>query len=114
MGAVVFVQDVSAEHVARQEQGDVHDRLVVTLNREFRTPLTKLVGYAEILHDMSVDLPPEADRFLTKIREAADELTRLVDSVTDPADLHRSNLHGAARECVAPTGHPVADSPRGP
>lgn len=104
VGAVLFAQDVTAEHAALKDQEQVHDRLVVTLNHEFRTPLTKLVGYVEILRDSSHDLPPDATRYLHKIRQAAEELTELVDSVTELADQHRSFRHRAtSRDCTTPS-----------
>lgn len=101
-GAVVFVQDVTDEHLALQEQEQARDRLVTTLNHEFRTPLTRLVGCAEILHDLSDDFSPEVARFVTKIRQAAEELTALVEHVTSLADLHSlSPRNGTTRECAA-------------
>jgi len=122
LGAVVLVQDVTAQHVMLQEQEQLRNHLVVSLNHEFRTPLTKLVGYAEILHDLSEDFPPEAVHFLEKIRKAADNLTAMVDAVTILADLQTSNRprgglgeYTAARDEVAQSSasarRTIANSP---
>src|SRR5680860_72121 len=82
----------------------------------------ELVGYAEILHDLSEDFPPEAVHFLEKIRKAADNLTAMVDAVTILADLQTSNRprgglgeYTAARDEVAQSSasarRTIANSP---
>ena len=86
-GAVVFVEDVTAGHVGQQNHQRMQDHLLSTLNHEFRTPLTKLVGHAEMLHDMRSQLPVNAVHSLEKVCRAADELRELADLVSCMADL---------------------------
>ena len=86
-GAIVLVQDVSAEQANRLEQDDLRERLVATINHEFRTPLTKLRGHAELLHDQRDELPEAARRSVDSIFAAARELADLLAVVTDLADL---------------------------
>lgn len=86
-GAVVFVDDVTTDHVGRRNQQRMQDHLVSTLNHELRTPLTKLVGHAERLHDMRSQLPVNVVRSLDKVCEAVDDLSDLADLVSCLADL---------------------------
>ena len=86
-GAVVFVQDVTAGHVGQQNRQRTQEHLISALNHEFRTPLTKLVGHAERLHDMRGQLPLPALHSLEKMRKAADELRELADLVSSMADV---------------------------
>jgi signal transduction histidine kinase len=84
---VVFVDDVTARHVGQQNNRRMQDHLISTLNHEFRTPLTKLVGHAEMLHDMRSQLPVNAVHSLEKVVKAADELRELADLLSCMADL---------------------------
>jgi signal transduction histidine kinase len=89
-GAVVFVENLTPGHEGRQvRQGRQHldDYLISTLNHELRTPLSKLVGYAEILHDMRSQLPVNAVHSMEKICQAADELRELADLISCMGDL---------------------------
>lgn len=84
-GAVVLVQDVTAEQTAHQEQENLRNRLVGTLNHEFRTPLTVLLGHAELLQE--TDDPLSARRSLDGVWKSANELTNLMDTISDLLDL---------------------------
>ncbi len=85
IGAVVLVHDVTSELASHQEQEELRNRLVVTLNHEFRTPLTKLLGHAELLQE--TDDPLAARRSLDVVWKSAIELTSLMGTISDLLDL---------------------------
>ncbi len=54
--------------------------ILVTINHEFRTPLTSITGHVELLLDGGAgDLPPAATAMLQTIERNAERLQRLVD-----------------------------------
>lgn len=86
-GAVLLVQDITLETAGRVEQEVLRHRLVDTVNHEFRTPLTKLLGHMEVLSEMSEQLPRDARWSVAVAHKAAVELRDLVLEVTGLADL---------------------------
>lgn len=86
-GAVLLVQDITLETAGRVEQEDLRHRLVDTINHEFRTPLTKLIGHMEILTDVSDQLPAHAQWSVSVAQKAAVELRDMILMVTGLADL---------------------------
>lgn len=109
VGAVALVQDITGERQQRCEQDELHERLVVTINHEFRTPLTKLVGHVELLQDIRDRLPEEAHRSLDMISRAGAELTELIEIISRLAELESprrppevmGDLASVARELAA-------------
>lgn len=86
-GAVLLVQDVTLETAGRAEQEELRHRLVDTVNHEFRTPLTKLIGHMEMLSDVSDELPAHARWSVSVAQKAATDLSDLVLRVSGLADL---------------------------
>lgn len=86
-GAVLLVQDITRETAGRAEQEELRHRLVDTVNHEFRTPLTKLIGHMELLADASDQLPAPARWSASVAQKAAIELSDLVLRVSGLADL---------------------------
>ncbi|SFI01178.1 PAS domain S-box-containing protein [Nocardioides psychrotolerans] len=86
-GAVLWVQNITLETAGRVEQEELRHRLIDTVNHEFRTPLTKLMGHLEILDDSSDELPVDAQWSVGVAQEAATELSDLVLRVSGLADL---------------------------
>lgn len=86
-GAVVLIQDITLEFAGRVEQEELRHRLVDTINHEFRTPLTKLIGHMEILAELSPQLPTPVQGSVSVARRAALDLRDLVQMVTGLADL---------------------------
>jgi PAS domain S-box-containing protein len=84
-GAVVLVQDVTSEQTAHREQEELRHRLLMTLNHEFRTPLTKLMGHAELLQEEQD--PLLAGRSLYVVWKSAEELAGLMDTISTLLDL---------------------------
>lgn len=108
-GAVVLVDDITAERRADAERTKLRDRLVDTINHEFRTPLAKLMGHTELLVDLGEDLPPDAQRSLAGIASASRTLDDLVHTISSLVDLH-ADSHLATTNCnVGQVVESVAD-----
>lgn len=86
-GAVLLAQNITLETAGRVEQEELRHRLIDTVNHEFRTPLTKLIGHLEILDDSSDQLPADAQWSIAVAQKAATELSDLVLRVSGLADL---------------------------
>ncbi len=86
-GAVLLVQDITLETAGRVEQEELRHQLIDTVNHEFRTPLTKLIGHLEILDDSSEELSAGAQWSVEVAQNAATELSELVLRVSGLADL---------------------------
>jgi signal transduction histidine kinase len=77
-GAIVFVQDVTAEVAARQLATDERRLLLERVHHEIRTPLTTLLGYAEMLHESTAEMPYQVQFALEAIDRAGDRLRDLL------------------------------------
>ena len=86
-GAIVLVQDVSAEWAAVRQQNELRDRLVSTINHQLRTPLTSLVGHTELLEDCAEEVPEDLRRSLAAVSEAGARVATLLQTVTELVDL---------------------------
>ena len=87
LGAVLVVHGITAERAAQHEQDGFRDRLVETINHEFRTPLTKLLGHAELLVDSEVPLPEQTKRSIQTMFQATQDLVSLLETLTHLIDL---------------------------
>src|SRR5690606_9383520 len=68
--------------------------ILVTMNHEFRTPLTSVIGNVDLLLDRGAgELPPEAVRSLTTMGRNAGRLKRLLDEMLSAAVFE----HGESR-----------------
>lgn len=95
-----------AERLKREFVGNV--------SYELRTPLTTIVGYAELLEAEGSGLPERARRHLAAVRAASDQLARSIDDVLDmaqidagemaltPSDVRVSDLLAEAGERIRP------------
>jgi signal transduction histidine kinase len=64
------------------------------VTQELRTPLTSMRTSAEILLD-NPDLPrDQRERFLRVIVEEIERLTRLINRVLDPSNIHLGRVDG--------------------
>ncbi|WP_121254596.1 ATP-binding protein [Nocardioides ferulae] len=86
-GAIVLAQDITAERAAREEQQQLRDRLLSTVNHELRTPVTTLLGNVELLHDLSDELPPRLRRLVDPMLTAGGALRELLATISDLVDL---------------------------
>lgn len=87
LGGIVLFDDITAERAVIREQAVLRDRLVETVNHQLRTPLTSLLGHAELLEDLLPDLPEWAARSLTAVIRSGRHLDDLVRAVSDLVDL---------------------------
>ena len=109
VGAVVLVQDVTAERTAHEAQMQLREQLVETVNHEIRTPLAKIIGHAELIQDERENLLPAISKSVDTIVSAAAELYGLADDISDLAELEAGsrlsktfgNVAGLLREVVA-------------
>lgn len=87
-GAVVLVQDVTAELAAREQAADERRQILERVNHEIRTPLSTLLGHLELLEDAAVPLPPRVETSLRAIGRAGDRLRDLLAELdeSDAAD----------------------------
>ena len=109
IGAVALVQDVTAERTAHLTQEHLRRQLVETINHEIRTPLSKVIGHAELLQDQREEMSELQLRSVDAIAAGAADLFSLADVVSGLADLEASarvsrtwaNLAALVREVVA-------------
>ena len=96
------------EAFQERQVAEVKNAILSTLNHEFRTPITWLVGYAELLRDSKGDLTPEQMRqLLDGILAGSARLVRLVEDLVLLVDLHS----GEARRTFRRLKRPLADLP---
>ena len=88
-GAILLVQDVTGERAAHERQSEFRERLLETINHHLRTPVTNLLGYAEMLDDQRAGIAPEAHRAVDAVLRAAGTLGTLLETVSALVDLDR-------------------------
>jgi signal transduction histidine kinase len=88
-GAIVLVQDITGERAAQERQSELRERLLDTVNHQLRTPVTNLLGYAEMLDDLRDGITPEAQRAVDAVLGAARSLGTLLETVSALVDLER-------------------------
>jgi signal transduction histidine kinase len=88
-GAIVLVQDVTGERAAHLRQAELRERLLETINHQLRTPVTNLLGYAEMLDDQRAGIAPEAQRAVDAVLRAAGTLGTLLETISALVDLDR-------------------------
>lgn len=74
-----------SERIRRAQDNEVNDikrKIMTILNHEFRTPLTLVVAYAEMLKDFNTETMTASDvvSFLKGVNTGADRLRRLVEN----------------------------------
>lgn len=89
IAAVALLEDVTTEQSIRREQDELRTRLIETINHEFRTPLTKLFGHAELLQDLGEDLPPPLRRSVDAMLQASGDLRDFLQVLSELVDLER-------------------------
>lgn len=105
--------------VARDEALNESVRLkrdfVANVSYELRTPLTTIVGYADLLHAQNIGADTKQKSYLDSIQSAAQELARSIDDVLDMAQIDAGEMSvtlGDVRllDIVAEVGTRLADS----
>src|SRR5262249_24345228 len=59
---------------------------------ELRTPLTTIIGYAELLDHLGEGLPERAKGHVASVRQAASQLARSIDDVLDMAQIDADEM----------------------
>jgi PAS domain S-box-containing protein len=95
-GGFVLSQDITAQRRSAEAREALRQRLVHTVDHEFRTPLAALIGHLELVRDHHGQLPPELAVVLCAIERSGWELRDLVEKVAGlieaQDELHRSGL----------------------
>lgn len=88
-GAISLIQDVTGERAAHERQAELRERLLETVNHHLRTPVTTLLGYAEMLDDQRAGITPGAQQAVDAMLRAAGTLGTLLETVSALLDLDR-------------------------
>jgi two-component system, OmpR family, phosphate regulon sensor histidine kinase PhoR len=86
----VFLRDISARLQLEAEADRLRDQLIANISHELQTPLTSIIGYAELLRELDDDqLGPQARRLVDIVHRNALRELRLVEdllAVSFPGD----------------------------
>ncbi len=98
------------KHITRVKNSEItsHKRKILTiLNHEFRTPLTLVVAYADMLKDFDPDTMNDSEimSFLRGVNSGADRLRRLVENFITLVELDT----GEAKKTIQWRARPVDD-----
>lgn len=104
LGAVSVTQDITAEVQADRDAALIRTRLMETINHEFRTPLSNVLGHAELLADIADTLPPRARKSAHAVHAGAVLMRNLLDVLSGLVDtaahLRVRPAHGNLAELV--------------
>ena len=78
IGAVITMQDIS--YLKRLDE--VKSEFVHTVSHDLRSPLTSVLGYAELIRRIG-PLSDQQDQFLNRIRSSVESITALVNDLLD-------------------------------
>ena len=84
-GARAIMTDVT--RLVAAARGELNRSLAETVNHNLRTPLTTILGHAELLLDQQDDFPPEASRSLEVVWRAGQQLNDVVGWISEWIDL---------------------------
>ena len=95
LGLAVLLRDVTREY----EYAAARSEFIGNIAREFRTPLTTIKGYADLLAKGSAgELPPAALGFVETIRAHADRLGAQINAIAQFSELDRGRVELAVEE----------------
>jgi signal transduction histidine kinase len=84
-GAWAVMTDVTS--LVAAARGELNRSLAETVNHNLRTPLTTMLGHAELLLDQQATLPPEANRSLDALWRAGQRLNDVLTWISEWIDL---------------------------
>jgi signal transduction histidine kinase len=84
-GAWAIMTDVTS--LVAAARGELNRSLAETVNHNLRTPLTTMLGHAELLIDQQDDLPPSATQSLEALWRAGQRLHDVVTWISEWIDL---------------------------
>ncbi|HYT34311.1 MAG TPA: ATP-binding protein [Ktedonobacteraceae bacterium] len=81
-------EEIQEAYAEQQQLDKLKDEFLVTASHELRTPLSAISGYSSLLkrHSSRID-PQQIARYATKIAGATQQLTDLVNSMTEAAKI---------------------------
>lgn len=94
-GAWAVMTDVTS--LVAAARGELNRTLAETVNHNLRTPLTVILGHAELLLDQQDDLSPDARRSLHALWQAGQRLHEVVAWISDWIDLAHTPEDGPRR-----------------
>ncbi|MBP2160093.1 MULTISPECIES: ATP-binding protein [Asticcacaulis] len=83
---------IDARDEALNESVRLKRDFVANVSYELRTPLTTIVGYADLLHAQNKGQDTKQKAFLESIQSAAQELARSIDDVLDMAQIDAGEM----------------------
>ena len=83
---------IEARDEALNESVRLKRDFVANVSYELRTPLTTIVGYADLLHAQNKGQDPKQRAYLESIQSAAQELARSIDDVLDMAQIDAGEM----------------------
>ncbi len=78
---------------AEQELHRAKDEFIASISHEFRTPLTTIYGFSELLVEQGVIDPDSSMELITLINRESGELSRMVEDLLTAARLDAQALH---------------------
>jgi len=91
-GAVSFVEDVTDAAAGSPTYEQLRVGIMIWLNHELRTPLSALLGHAELLAEADLELPDQAARSISAMQRATERLTTFAQTLTALGDAGGSGL----------------------
>ena len=85
-------QAIEARDAALHESVRLKRDFVANVSYELRTPLTTIVGYADLLQGAKSGLDAKGRDYLSSIQSAAQELARSIDDVLDMAQIDAGEM----------------------
>ena len=85
-------QAVEERSAALDEAQRLKRDFVGNVSYELRTPLTTIIGYAELLQSLGEAVPDRMRQHLGSIRTAAEQLARSIDDVLDMAQIDANEM----------------------
>ena len=85
-------QAVEERSAALEEAQRLKRDFVGNVSYELRTPLTTIIGYAELLETMGEQVPERMRQYLGSVRSAAEQLARSIDDVLDMAQIDANEM----------------------
>lgn len=74
-----------------EEAGRAKSHFIASMSHEFRTPLTSILGYSQLLRDATADVE-RADTFLDAIDRGAQNLMLMIDNLLEQASIEAGEI----------------------
>ena len=89
-GQVRLMTELRANRVKAEEANQLKSRFLASVSHELRTPLNGILGYAELVRDMSEE--PQIKEFGGVIHDSARHLHSLVNTILDLAKIETGHM----------------------